>query len=78
MKSNFAQKSLKTVEWVWIVISILSVETVVSQWNHDRQRAYIFVIFSGLGLFMFILRRSQRKKMVRGWKSKVNESDNLK
>ncbi len=63
MKRNFMRRSLKTVEWIWLVIAILSLETVFSNWNDNRQKAYIFTIFSFLGIFMFLLRRIQRKNL---------------
>ncbi|MAB84779.1 MAG: hypothetical protein CL856_02800 [Cryomorphaceae bacterium] len=78
MKSNFGRKSLKAVEWVWLVISTLSLETIFSQWNENREKAYIFVIFFLLGIFMFKLRRTQRKKMEARWRSSKNEIDNQK
>tara|TARA_B100000900_G_scaffold66494_1_gene51726 strand:- start:624 stop:854 length:231 start_codon:yes stop_codon:yes gene_type:complete len=75
MKSNFGRKSLKAVEWVWLVISILSLETIFSQWDENREKAYVFVIFFLLGIFMFKLRRTQRKKMEARWRSNKNEID---
>lgn len=74
MKTSFARRSLKTVEWVWLVIAILSLETVFSQWNEDRQRAYMFIIFTFLGIFMFCLRRVQRKKIDSRWESAIDDS----
>ena len=76
MKSNFGRKSLKVVEWVWLVISTLSLETIFSQWDENREKAYVFVIFFLLGIFMFKLRRTQRKKMEARWRSNKNEIDN--
>ena len=75
MKSNFGRKSLKAVEWVWLVISILSLETIFSQWDENREKAYVFVLFFLLGIFMFKLRRTQRKKMEARWRSNKNEID---
>jgi len=75
MKSNFGRKSLKAVEWVWLLISILSLETIFSQWDENREKAYVFVIFFLLGIFMFKLRRTQRKKMEARWRSNKNEID---
>tara|TARA_B110000858_G_scaffold3535_1_gene4177 strand:+ start:55433 stop:55669 length:237 start_codon:yes stop_codon:yes gene_type:complete len=74
MKTSFARRSLKTVEWVWLVIAILSLETVFSQWNEDRQRAYMFIIFTFLGIFMFCLRRVQRKKIDSRRESVIDDS----
>ena len=70
MKRNFMRRSLKTVEWIWLVIAILSLETVFSHWNDNRQKAYIFTIFSFLGIFMFLLRRIQRKNLESPFASK--------
>ena len=75
MKSNFGRKSLKAVEWIWLLISILSLETIFSQWDENREKAYVFVIFFLLGIFMFKLRRTQRKKMEARWRSNKNEID---
>ena len=69
MKPNFARRSLRTVEWVWMVIGLLSLETIYSQWNEDRNRAYMFILFAFFGFFMFGLRRKQRKTMEARWKS---------
>lgn len=69
MKPNFARRSLRIVEWVWMVIGLLSLETIYSQWNEDRNRAYMFILFAFLGFFMFGLRRKQRKTMEARWKS---------
>ena len=73
MKSKFVRKSIKVVEWIWLIISILSLETILSQWGENRQKAYCFVIFFLLGIFMFRLRRIQRKKMETRWRSNKNE-----
>jgi hypothetical protein len=78
MKSNFGRKSIKIVEWIWLIISILSLETILSQWDENREQAYIFVIFFLLGIFMFRLRRTQRKKMEAHWRSSKNEIVNQK
>jgi hypothetical protein len=78
MKSNFGRKSIKIVEWIWLIISILSLETILSQWDKNREKAYIFVIFFLLGIFMFRLRRTQRKKMEAHWRSSKNEIVNQK
>jgi hypothetical protein len=78
MKSNFGRKSIKIVEWIWLIISILSLETIISQWDENREKAYIFVIFFLLGIFMFRLRRTQRKKMEAHWRSSKNEIVNQK
>ena len=78
MKSNFGRKSIKIVEWIWLIISILSLETIISQWDENREKAYIFVIFFLLGIFMFRLSRTQRKKMEAHWRSSKNEIVNQK
>ena len=69
MKPNLARRSLRTVEWVWLVIGLLSLETIYSQWTVDRNTAYMFILFAFLGFFMFVLRRKQLKTMEARWKS---------
>ncbi len=75
MKPTIARRSLKTVEWVWLVIGLLSLETIYSNWNVDRNRAYMFVLFAFLGFFMFGLRRKQRKTMEARWESSDDASN---
>ena len=75
MKPTFARRSLKTVEWVWLVIGLLSLESIYSNWNVDRNRAYMFVLFAFLGFFMFGLRRKQRKTMEARWESSDDASN---
>jgi len=49
-------------------------ETIYSQWNVDRNKSYMFILFAFLGLFMFGLRRKQRKTMEARWKSNDDAS----
>ena len=74
MKPTVYRRSLRTVEWVWLVIALLSMETIYSQWNVDRNKSYMFILFAFLGLFMFGLRRKQRKTMEARWQSNDDAS----
>ncbi len=59
---------LRIVEWMWLVISAVSLFEVVFQWSVDRSRAYLFIAFSVIGLGMFFFRKRQRQKMEDRWK----------
>jgi len=45
-----------------IVAIVFLVETYLN-WNEDRSRAYLFLVFSALAIFMYFFRRRFRKKM---------------
>ncbi|HLU51218.1 MAG TPA: DUF6526 family protein [Flavobacteriaceae bacterium] len=53
---------LKIFELVYLVIFIISTYEVYSTWNSDRNRAYLFLIFAVVSLFMFFFRRKYRQK----------------
>tara|TARA_B100000575_G_scaffold294336_1_gene309584 strand:+ start:3981 stop:4166 length:186 start_codon:yes stop_codon:yes gene_type:complete len=49
-------------EVIYWVIAIISIFSVFENWNFDRNRAYIFLGFSILSIFMALFRRHFRKK----------------
>ncbi len=55
-------KLLKISEIVYLVIAIISIKVIITEWNLDRTRAYIFLGFAVVSIFMFIFRRHYRKK----------------
>jgi hypothetical protein len=75
MKRSFAHRSMKTVEWVWLVIGFLSIERIYHLWDVDRSKAYMFILFAFLGFFMFVLRRKQRKAMEARWRAEQEVKD---
>ncbi|WP_340077681.1 hypothetical protein [Leptobacterium sp. I13] len=52
----------KFFEIVYLVVAIISIIEVFIQWNVDRNRAYLFVVFAVVSVFMFFFRRYYRKK----------------
>lgn len=45
----------------WLIAAISIYET-FSRWNIDRQKAYLFIGFAALSIFMALFRRHYRKK----------------
>ena len=55
-------RSYRISEIIYWVISVLSVYQSIVQWNNDPQKAYIFLGFAALSIFMALFRRHYRKK----------------
>ncbi len=49
-------------EIIYWVIAIISIISVFQHWSLNRQKAYIFVFFGILSVFMALFRRYFRKK----------------
>jgi positive regulator of sigma E activity len=58
-------KFFRIFEIVYLVIAVISIYEVVTNWNIDRNKAYIFVAFAVVSVFMFFFRRYYRKKFNR-------------
>lgn len=55
-------KYFKFFEIAYLIIAVVfSVETVL-RWNSDRPKAYIFLIFAVLAVFMYFFRKKYRKR----------------
>ena len=55
-------KILKYTEYLYLIVAIFSLYRVFTDWNDDRQFAYIFIFFAVISIGMFLFRRSYRKK----------------
>ncbi|MCB0374947.1 MAG: hypothetical protein KDD04_03415 [Sinomicrobium sp.] len=55
-------KYFRLFEIVYLVIAVLSVIETYREWNTDRSRAYIFLFFAVIAIFMFFFRKHYRKK----------------
>ncbi len=55
-------KILKYTEYLYLIVAIFSLYRVFTDWNVDRQFAYIFIFFTIISIGMFLFRRSYRKK----------------
>lgn len=50
-------------EYAYIVMAIFSIYLVITNWETDRNRAYLFVFFTVVAIFMFIFKRRFRKNI---------------
>ena len=50
-------------EYVYIAMALFSVYLVISNWETDRPRAYLFAFFAFVAVFMFFFKRRFRRKM---------------
>jgi transposase len=55
-------KMIRIVEVMWAVIAAVSAYEVYAQWTPNRQRAYMFLAFMALAIFMFFFRRRYRMR----------------
>lgn len=50
-------------EYLYIVMAIMSVYVVITSWAIDRNRSYLFIVFSVIAVLMFFFKRNFRKKL---------------
>ncbi len=55
-------KLYKISEFLYIVITIVSLFEAITLWNVQSDKAYLFIGFATLSIFMFLFRRNYRKK----------------
>ena len=55
-------KYYKISEWIYLIISIISLIETISLWNIDREKSYFFLVFAILSISMYLFRRFYRKK----------------
>ena len=55
-------KYFKFFEIAYLIIAVVFAVETVLRWNADRPKAYIFLIFAVLAVFMFFFRRKYRKR----------------
>lgn len=55
-------KILKYTEYLYLIVAIFSLYRVFTDWNVDRQFAFVFIFFTIISIGMFLFRRSYRKK----------------
>ena len=56
-------KFWKFFEFAYFVIAIIFIVEGVLRWNSDRQRAYLFLGFAVLAVFMYFFRKRFRKRI---------------
>jgi len=55
-------KYYKFFEFAYLIISIVFIVETVLNWNENRQKAYIYLAFAALAVFMYFFRKKYRKK----------------
>jgi positive regulator of sigma E activity len=55
-------KYFKFFEVAYLVIAIVFVVETFLNWNTQREKAYLYLVFSLLAIFMYFFRRKYRKK----------------
>lgn len=56
-------KVYKIVEYLYLVMAVFFVFETINNWNENPGRAYLFLSFVVISIFMFFFRRNFRKKM---------------
>lgn len=55
-------KILKYTEYLYLIVSLISIYKIISLWEIDREGTYIFIFFAVVSAGMFLFRRNYRKK----------------
>lgn len=56
-------KVYKVVEYLYLVMAVFFILEAINNWNENPGRAYLFLSFVIISIFMFFFRRNFRKKM---------------
>lgn len=56
-------KIYKIVEYLYLVMAVFFIYEAFNNWNSNPGRAYLFLGFVVVSIFMFFFRRNFRKKM---------------
>jgi hypothetical protein len=55
-------KVLKFLQYAYLFFVVLFLYDAISNWNTDRNRSYISLLFAALALFMYFFRKKYRKR----------------
>ena len=56
-------KIYRLFEYAYLLMAIFSIYLVISNWQDNINRAYMFVFFTIVAIFMFFFKRNFRKKI---------------
>ena len=56
-------KIYRLFEYAYLAMAAFSMYLVISNWETDRNRAYLFAFFTVVAVFMFFFKRNFRKKI---------------
>ena len=57
------QKLWKIFEYGYLVIAVVFIVETFLNWNTDRERAYLMLLFAVVAVFMYFFRRRFRKRI---------------
>ena len=55
-------KYFKFFEIAYLVIAVVFIVETFLKWDNDRNKAYIFLVFAVLAVFMYFFRKKYRKR----------------
>jgi len=55
-------KLLQVLQYAYLFFVVLFLYDAISNWNIDRSRSYMSLLFAALALFMFFFRKKFRKR----------------
>ncbi len=55
-------KILRYTEYIYLVVAFFATYRIFTDWNIDRNRAYLFLFFAVISIAMFLFRRNYRRK----------------
>ncbi len=58
-------KIYRLFEYAYILMAVLSIYIVITNWEVDRNKSYLFAFFTIVAIFMFFFKRNFRKKIER-------------
>ena len=58
-----ANKVYRFFEYAYLIVAIFFAYEAIVNWNVDRNRAYLFLLFVVVAICMFFFKRNFRKKM---------------
>lgn len=56
-------KMWKIFEYGYLIIAIVFIVETVLNWNLERERAYLFLLFAVLAIFMYFFRKRFRSRL---------------
>ena len=56
-------KIYRLFEYAYLAMAVFSVYIVIDNWNDNRSRSYLFLLFGIVAVFMFFFKRKFRKKI---------------
>ncbi len=57
------QKIWRIFEYGYLIIAIVFIVETVINWNENKERAYLFLLFSALAVFMYFFKKQFRKRL---------------